>query len=287
MKSSSFAYERPTDIQEALATKARWGLSAKYLAGGQSLIPAMNMRFNSSTCLIDLNGIKSLRGIREDGGELVIGALTRHEEVASSDLVQKKLPILVQASRYLAHIAIRNRGTFGGSVALAHPDAEWPAACLLLNARMRIAGPNGVREVPAPEFFQGLYATALQEDDLLESIAIPVQSPSERSCVLELARRHGDFATAAVMARAQVENGALKHLAIVFFAVGDLPLCDKELDKSIQEIIDGGDLSRIPDIVKNSLMKQNLRADLYSDQKTKLHLCGVLARRAVEKLIEI
>ena len=202
-------------------------------------------------------------------------------------MVQKKLPILVQASRYLAHVAIRNRGTFGGSVALAHPDAEWPAACLLLNARMRIVGPNGAREVSATDFFQGLYATALQEDDLLESIAIPVQSPSERSCVLELARRHGDFATAAVMARAQVESGSLKHFAIVFFAVGDLPLCDKGLDKSIQEIIDGGDLSRIPDIVKNSLMKQNLRADLYSDQKTKLHLCGVLARRAVEKLIEI
>jgi carbon-monoxide dehydrogenase medium subunit len=132
-----------------------------------------------------------------------------------------------------------------------------------------------------------LYATALQDDDLLESIAIPAQSPNERSCVLELARRHGDFATAAVMARGQVENGALKHFAIVFFAVGDLPLCDKELDKSIQQIIDGGDLSQIPDVVKTALMKQNLRADLYSNQKTKLHLCSVLARRAVEKLLEI
>lgn len=287
MKSSSFAYERPTDMNQALASKIRWGLSAKFLAGGQSLIPAMNMRFNSSTCLIDLNGIKSMRGIREEGGEIIIGALTRHEEVARSELIKKKIPLLVEASRYLAHIAIRNRGTFGGSVALAHPDAEWPAACLLLNARMRVVSLDGVREVPAADFFQGLYATVLQEDDLLESIAIPVQSLNERSCVIELSRRHGDFATAAVMAKAQGQGSTLNQFAIIFFAVGDQPLCDEELDKSIQQVINHGNLSQIPDIVKTALMKQNIRADLYSNQETKLHLCSILARRAVEKLLKL
>lgn len=286
MKASAFTYERPTDVEQALASKARWGTSARFLAGGQSLMPAMNMRFNASECLIDLNGIESMRGIRDEGDELVIGAMTRHEQVASSDLVRKKAPLLVQASRHLAHAAIRNRGTFGGSVALAHPDAEWPAACLLLDARIRMIGPSGSREVPAAEFFQGMYTTSLEENDLLESVVIPAQSSTERSCVLELARRQGDFATAAVMARAHVQGKSISQLRLVFFAVGDTPLRDPDLDSRVQEATNADNLAGIGDLVKAALLKQELRADLYAGPDTKRHLCSVLARRAVTQMIE-
>jgi len=286
MKPSAFTYERPTNVEQALASKARWGASARFLAGGQSLMPAMNMRFNTSDCLIDLNGIEAMRGIREENNELIIGAMTRHAEVASSELVRRKAPLLVQASRHLAHAAIRNRGTFGGSVALADPAAEWPAACLLLDARIRMTGPGGAREVPAAAFFQGMYMTALEENDLLESVVVPAQAAQERSCVLELARRQGDFATAAVMARAHVQGKSISQLRLMFFAVGDTPIRDADLDLQVQDATNSGDLAGIGDRVKTALMAQELRADLYAGPDTKRHLCSVLARRAVTQLIQ-
>lgn len=286
MKSSAFTYERPTDVGQALASKVRWGAAARFLAGGQSLMPAMNMRFNTSECLIDLNGIADLRGIREESGYLVIGAMTRHSDVANSTLVRAKAPLLVQASRHLAHAAIRNRGTFGGSVALADPAAEWPAACLLLGARMRIAGRAGMRDVPADQFFMGHYMTALGEDDLLQSVLVPVQQPQESSCVLELARRQGDFATAAIMARAVVQKGVFSHLAMVFFAISDTPMRDLQLDAKVQAAVNSGRFADIDDVVKAALGCRELRSDLYASVEAKQHLCGVLARRAVAQLLE-
>lgn len=284
MKPAAFAYERPATLRAVLEAKARWGTGARYLAGGQSLVPALNMRLNQPECLIDLNGVAQLRGIREEGGEIVIGALARHSEVIGSSAVAAAAPLLRQAGRYLAHAAIRNRGTFGGSVALADPAAEWPAACLLLGARMRIAGAQGLREVAAHDFFRGLYATALGEDELLESVVIPRQAPGTRNCVLELARRHGDYASAAVMATARPQGRRLTQLRLVFFAVADLPLQDPLLDNRLEEAANGADDARIEAVARDGLAGRELRADLYTAAATKRHLCGVLARRAVRNL---
>lgn len=286
MKSSAFAYERPASVQEALASKLRWGTAASYLAGGQSLVPALNMRLNQPECLIDLNAVADLRGIREEGDEIVIGAMTRHAEVLRSEVVRAGLPVLCKAGRYLAHAAIRNRGTFGGSIALADPAAEWPASCVLLDARMRITGPDGSREVGACGFFQGHYATALGEDELLQAVVVPRQPADERSCVLELARRKGDYATAAVMARARVSGRRLSGLRLVFFAVADTPLRDELLEASLQEVANAGDLGRVEAAVMASLGGRNLRPDLYNAEATKRHLCCVLARRAIQQLLE-
>ena len=184
MKACEFTLERPDSIRQALDCKARWGEAARFLAGGQSLLPAVNMRLSNSGCLIDLNAIDALRGIRMEGDTLVIGALARHAEVVGSPLVRTAAPVLVQAGRYLAHVAIRNRGTFGGSVALADPAAEWPAACLLLGASMRVTGLAGSRDVPAAAFFKGMYMTDLAEDELLESVSIPSQPAGEASLAL-------------------------------------------------------------------------------------------------------
>lgn len=285
MKATAFAFERPGTVQQALASKRAWGGAARFLAGGQSLVPAINMRFNQPECLIDLNGIDDLRGIRLDGGELRIGALARHAEVAGSELVQRNVPLLVQAGRHLAHVAIRNRGTFGGSVALADPAAEWPAACLLLGARMRILGEQGAREMPAERFFQGLYMTDLGEDELLESVVIPVQAAGEKSCVLELARRQGDYASAAVMARGRAEGGGLRGLRLAFFAVADRPVLDPALDASVERAVQAGSLAEVPAIVQQAMAAHPVRADLYNAARTKAYLCGVLARRAVVQLI--
>jgi carbon-monoxide dehydrogenase medium subunit len=284
MKSSAFAFERPASVEQALATKARWGGAARFLAGGQSLMPAMAMRFNESECLIDLNGLDELRRIRREGELLVIGAMARHADVIASPEALQAAPVLAQAGRYLAHAAIRNRGTFGGSVALADPAAEWPAACLLLDATIRIVGLQGRREVPARKFFQGLYATDLGEDELVESVAIPAQHPQEKSCVIELARRRGDFATAAVMARARAQGGKLAALQIVFFAVADAPLHDSGLDIRLQEAFNTDGAAEIGKAAAQALAAHHLRGDLYTQARTKAHLCGVLAQRARAQL---
>lgn len=284
MKSGAFAFERPASVQLALAAKARWGEAGRFLAGGQSLMPAMALRFNQSQCLIDLNGLEDLRSIRMDGDQLVIGAMARHAEVIVSPEVARAAPVLAQAGRYLAHAAIRNRGTFGGSVALADPAAEWPAACLLLDATVRILGERGRREVQARQFFQGMYLTALGENELLESVAIASRPVQERSCVLELARRHGDFATAAVMACASVQNGKLSELRMVFFAVADTPVYDAALNARLEEAFNGGPAREVVAEATRGLAAHDLRADLYTMAATKGHLCGVLAGRALAQL---
>lgn len=284
MKSGAFAFERPVSVQQALAAKARWGGAARFLAGGQSLMPAMALRFNQSQCLIDLNGLDDLRRIRLEGDQLVIGAMARHAEVIVSPEVARAAPVLAQAGRYLAHAAIRNRGTFGGSVALADPAAEWPAACVLLDATVRIVGEEGRREVPAREFFQGMYMTSLGENELLESVVIAPRHPQEKSCVLELARRRGDFATAAVMASARVQDGKLSGLRLVFFAVADTPLHDAALNARLQDAFNAGPARDVGAEAAQSLAAYDLRADLYTQASTKAHLCGVLASRALAQL---
>lgn len=285
MKAGEFSYERPSSIAEAIAIKQRWGAAGRFLAGGQSLMPAINMRFNASECLIDLNRVEALQAIRLDADRVVIGAMARHADVLESPLVRQHLPILLQAGRHLAHSAIRNRGTFGGSVALADPAAEWPAACLLLGAELRVLGDGGPKTYSAADFFQGLYATSLQENDLLESVAIPVQAPEERSAVIELARRHGDFAVAAVMARARLKAGALEALSMVFFGVSDRPLRIPALEAQVRAMANAGQLAEIEQAVRPSLASSHIVADLYHSEEAKRHLCAVLSHRVAAQLM--
>ena len=285
MKAAELSYECPSSLEEALEIKKRWGLSAQFLAGGQSLIPAVNMRLNSSECLIDLNRIASLRGIREEDGGIVIGAMTRHAEVAASPLVRRRLPALVEASRFLAHSAIRNRGTFGGSIALFDPAAEWPAACLLLDAQVHTVSPAGRRSIAAERFIQGLYKTDLDENGLIESVTIPFQEPAERSVVLEQSRRLGDFASAAVMARGVLDGISAPWLRMVFFALSDRPLRIESLEQELTLLAREGRLSEIESRVKDALSSRTLVADLYHSVPTKRHLAAVLARRAITALV--
>jgi carbon-monoxide dehydrogenase medium subunit len=284
MKSGAFAFEKPTSVQQALAVKARWGGAARFLAGGQSLMPAMALRFNESQCLIDLNGLDDLARISLEGTQLVIGAMARHSQVIASPEVARAAPILPKAGRYLAHAAIRNRGTFGGSLALADPAAEWPAACLLLDARVRIVGEQGRREVPIGQFLQGMYMTALEENELLEAIVIPSRPADEKCCVLELARRHGDYASAAVMASARVQGGQLTGLRLVFFAVADAPVLDAALNTQLQDAFNRGAANEVATQATQALSAHALRPDLYTEAATKAHLCGVLASRALTQL---
>ena len=199
MKPARFRYARAESLGEALALLAEAPGDTKLLAGGQSLVPMLNMRLVRPAVLLDVNRVRELTGITPtaDGG-LRLGALTRHAELAASPAVIERAPLLAEAARHVGHAAIRNQGTLGGSLAHADPAAELPAALLALDARVRITGPRGAREIAADAFFRGLLTTALEPDEILTAIDVPAQPPGWG--FVEIARRPGDFALAGVAA---------------------------------------------------------------------------------------
>ena len=217
MKPAPFLYARPEILADAIALLAEHGADAKLLAGGQSLVPMMNMRLVRPAVLVDLNGVRELERIAPtpDGG-LVIGALARHTDVIASPVVRERAPLLAEAARHVGHTAIRNRGTVGGSVAHADPAAELPAALVALDATFALASPRGRRAMRADEFFRGLLATALADDEILIDITVPA-APAGWGFA-EIARRPGDFALAGVAAT--VSDGGAR---VVAFGVADRP----------------------------------------------------------------
>ncbi|MEX2223669.1 MAG: xanthine dehydrogenase family protein subunit M [Candidatus Rokuibacteriota bacterium] len=240
MKPATFRYARADSLGEAIALLAAAFGETKILAGGQSLVPMLNMRLVRPAVLVDLNGVRELAGIAPTPhGGLRIGAMTRHAELVTSPAVRERAPLLAEAARHVGHAAIRNQGTLGGSVAHADPAAELPAALMALDAQFRATGPRGERVIAAAEFFRGLLATALTPDEILTAIEIPAQSPGWGFA--EIARRPGDFALAGVAAVVGVrhpltlpspprggegvsEAGRPELVRLVGFGVGDRPL---------------------------------------------------------------
>ena len=218
MKPAPFRYARPVTAAEAVALLASHHGEAKLLAGGQSLVPLLNMRLARPAVLVDLNGARELGRIEAtpDGG-LVLGALVRHADLAASPLVRERAPLLAAAARHVGHVAIRNRGTLGGSLAHADPAAELPAAALALDATLELLGPRGPRRIAAAEFFRGLLSTALDADELLAEVIVPAAAPGWGFA--ELARRPGDFALAGVAASLDGHGRA----RVVGFGVADRP----------------------------------------------------------------
>lgn len=224
MKPPRFSYIRAESIEHACRLLAEHGDDARILAGGQSLMPTLNMRLSRPRLLIDINRLSSLAGITEAGGTVRVGALSRHVEVMDSTVVAQHLPLLAEAVQHVAHVAVRNRGTFGGSIALADPAAEMPACLLALGGQVVLQSVRGRREVPAEDYFLGLYQTAREADEILIEALIPVQVPTRRSFFKEIARRHGDFAMAGVCGVAGMERGAFKGVRLVYFGTEVKPV---------------------------------------------------------------
>jgi aerobic carbon-monoxide dehydrogenase medium subunit len=256
MKAPGFAYAKPKSLAEALELLQRPG--AKVLAGGQSLIPSLNMRLSSPELLVDIGGIRELKSIDAKGDVVRIGALVTHAELQKSAEVAKHVPLLAQAVPHVAHAAIRNRGTIGGSLALADPAAEYPAVAVALEAAFVIRNRNSIRRVEAVRYFKGLFETDLKAGELLISVEFPAAKASDKSVFLELARRHGDYAIIG-LAR---HNGRF-----AFLGAGDRPVLfsfDGKLEKAKEALRAG---------LKPS-------ADLCHSSAAKLHLAGVLLERA-------
>jgi aerobic carbon-monoxide dehydrogenase medium subunit len=277
MKPASFRYRLVGDREEAVRILAEEGEDARVLAGGQSLIPMLNLRLARPSVLVDVNRIADLGGISQDGGTIRIGALTRHAVLGANPLIRARLSVVADAIGHVAHPAIRNRGTIGGSLALADPAAELPACCLAFDARMHLESLRGIRTVPADAFFRGIFETALAPDELLAAVEIPDPAPGWHAAFGEMARRSGDYALCGSVARVRMDAGRVAEARLVFFGMGPRPLRAHAAETVVCQGGTGADAARAA--------AEALRHDLdpFDDQHatgaTRLHLAGVLLRR--------
>ena len=282
MKAAAFDYVRAASVDQAVTLLARHGGGAKLLAGGQSLLPALNLRLMNPEVLIDIGGIAGLRGIRIDGGTVKIGALTRHADLLVSPEIAAHAPLLAKAMPHIAHPAIRNRGTIGGSLCHADPASELPACVQALGATLILHGPGGERRVAASAFFTGLYQTVLGEDEMLIRIEFPAFAVGERAYFHEFARRMGDYAIVGLAAQAKLDGDRIAALRLAFFGVGErATLCPAAAEILTRPIT--------PSVVADAQAALALDLAPQNDQQassaTRMQLARVLLARCVDDLL--
>ena len=283
MKPAPFAYVRAESLDDVFRVLDEGGDGARILAGGQSLMATLNMRLSAPEVLVDIGRVTGLAGIEDAGDSLRIGAMTRHVEVETSALVAEHAPLVASAMPHIAHPAIRNRGTFGGSIAFADPAAELPACAVALGARMSIAGRGGTRTVEADAFYRGLYETALGPGEVLTAVEVPKIAPGWKSGFMELARRHGDYAIIGLAAHVEVEGARFGGGRLVFFGAGDRPIPAVRTAALLEgEAWSDALAARLADSLKEEL---DPFEDLNADAAMRRHLAGVLVRRTVAPLV--
>src|SRR6266705_63738 len=284
LKAPRFAYARPANVAESLALLDKHKDEARVLAGGQSLGPMMNFRVAAPKILVDINRIAALAGIKVAKNHVRIGALTRHAEIERSADIARHLPLVAAAMPHIGHPAIRNRGTFGGSCALADPAAELPACALALGASFVVAGRKGEYRVAAQDFFRGLYATALKAGELLVAAEFPLPEPGYASAFGELARRHGDYAMVGVAAHGSTAGGKCSDMRVAVSGGGDRPVRAARLERAL----DGRPAAAktIEDALAALDADLDPRADLHASAAMKRHLAKVLAGRVLRQLMD-
>jgi carbon-monoxide dehydrogenase medium subunit len=279
VKPAPFAYARATSVDHAIDLLGSAGGEAKLLAGGQSLMASLNMRLSHPALLIDINGINELSGITAGNGRVTIGAMTRHVQVETSSDIARHAPLIARAMPHIAHPAIRNRGTIGGSVAFADPAAELPACMIALDAEFTIKGPKGERRVKAADFFKGLFETAIGPQDILTGIGIPAANGATRTGFGELTRRHGDYAIVGLAASGEAKGKGYDKLRLVYFGVGATPVRATTAEAALAE----GDIDGAAKAVASDLDPPD---DIQASGATKRHLAGVLLKRVAAQLAE-
>ena len=283
MKPAPFAYHRPASLDEALALLERYGPDGRVLAGGQSLVPALNMRLATPSALIDINRLPGLDGISLEPEGLVIGALTRHDAVEHSSLVARHTPLIAQAMPHVGHRAIRTRGTIGGSIALADPAAELPACFVALAAAIRVLGRDGPRVIPAARFFRGIYTTSLGPGEIVTAVVVPPIRSGWRSRFEELARRHGDYALVGLAAHCRVEGGAIVETRLAFCGVGTTPVRAARAEAALAGRRPGaGVLAEVGRALDADL---DPPGDVHASAALRRHLARVLLARAVAQIL--
>ena len=282
MKASAFSYARATSVGNALDLLVAHGDGAKLLSGGQSLMPAMNLRLISPDLIVDIGALTELRGITVKGRLLSIGALTRHVDVARSPEIAAHAPLLTEAIAHVAHPAIRNKGTLGGSLAHADPASELPACMIALNATIVVRGQDGERRIAAEDFFTGIYETALSPQELLIAVELPVARRNSVHFFHEFARRHGDYAIVGLAAQAVLKGDVFTDIRLAFFAVADRPILAKAGAKLVNVAV-------TPELLSEASTELGEELDPSEDQQAsasmRRHLAKVLLVRCVSALL--
>lgn len=233
MKPAPFEYHAPVTLDGCLAVLAEHGDEAKLLAGGQSLVPMLALRLAYVEHLVDVNRVDELRDVRSDGEVLVLGAMTRHVELEHAPLIAEAVPLLARVAPHIGHFQIRNRGTLGGSLAHADPAAELPGVARLLDAELEIASQAGRRRVAAADFFESVFTTCLEPEEVLVAIRFPIWGRHSGFAVEQVARRHGDFALVGALVGIEVADGRITRAAIVMTGVGAVPERRDEVERSL------------------------------------------------------
>ncbi len=280
MKSPQFDYVKAKSLPEVFALMGEHGDDARILAGGQTLLATLNMRLSEPRLLIDINGLQELKGITVQGNWLRIGALVTHTDIESSKWVAEHAPLLAQAAPHIAHRAIRNLGTLGGSLAYADPAAEWPVCALALDAQIVLRSAQGERRVAAKDFFLGLYSTAAGAEEIISACEFPFIQSDEIQHFSELARRHGDYAVVGLAFRAMRTSTGLVDARIAFLGLTDRPVRAPKAETLIGQGKPLDD-ALISEAIKSLSQDIDAMGDLTHQAATKLHIAGVLLRRAL------
>jgi carbon-monoxide dehydrogenase medium subunit len=277
LKPAPFSYAKARSVAHAIELLATE--DARLLAGGQSLIAALNMRLSRPALLIDINSIAGLDAIELKDGHLELGALVRHAQAERSAQIARHAPLIALAIPHIAHPAIRNRGTVGGSIAYADPAAELPACLLALGAELVIAGPGGERRVQAEHFFKSLFETELGDRDVLTRIRVPIGDGRSRAAFAEFARRQGDYALVGLAACARADGTALADVRLAYFGVGAIPLRARHAEAALAK-------GKLEDAVAALRAELQPEDDLHASAAVRSHLAGVLLRRVAAQMRE-
>jgi carbon-monoxide dehydrogenase medium subunit len=278
VKPAPFDYVAPRALDDAVDALTSGGADAKLLAGGQSLIPLLNFRLARPSVLVDLNRVPELTYINPTAEGVAIGAMTRQAHVERDQRLGASQPLLVEAIRAVGHPAIRWRGTIGGSLAHADPAAELPAVAVCLDARLSVIGPRGRRTLAAEDFFQGYLTTALQPDEILTEVALPMLVPATGQAWLEFTRRHGDFALVGVAVSLSMDGESVSEARIVLTGVGGKPVRAHEAETMLIGASAPERASAAADAVRSAIDPD---ADIHASKEYRTHLAGVLTERGI------
>jgi carbon-monoxide dehydrogenase medium subunit len=282
MKPAPFAYVRADSVPEATAALGRFGDEGKILAGGQSLLPLMNFRLARPEVLIDIGGLHELSGLRAGDGHVRVGALTRHLDLERCGLAGPLGTLLRASAAHVGHLPIRTRGTFGGSVAHADPASEWCILTTLLDGSVTAVSASGERQIAAPDFFETVFTTALEPDELLTEVTLPLLGDTHRVAVAEFTRRAGDFAVVAAMVACSVRDGMLEEARVCLGGVADRPVRSPAAEAVLTGQPAGA--SAFTAAADAAAAAVSPPADIHGSAEYRRDLVRVLLRRALERM---
>lgn len=272
-------YVRADSVDDALSLMAQHGMDAKLLAGGHSLIPAMKLRLNAPGILIDIRKLSELRYIKNDGGRLIIGAGSTHHDIVTSELAGQAYHMLPEAADLIGDPQVRNMGTLGGSLAHADPAADWPGVMIAAHAHIHLKGPDGERTVAADDFFTGFYSTALQDNEILTAVSIPIPAAGTRSTYQKFMQPASRFAIVGVAAAASVKDGKIEHISVAVNGLADAAFRASNIEEAL--LGQAPTAANIEEAVKGTGSDVMVMADHFASEEYRLHLAQVYAKRAL------